>query len=186
MDSFSYLSVLLSIVIGLAITQILQGMRALMLARTTARIYWPSLIWAALMLLIATQMWWAAFGLRDHQEWTFGIYGLVLLQVALFYLASGLVLPDLTPERIDLEGDYFRNRRWFFGLLSAAAVVSLLKDLALEGHLPEPSNLGFHLVLIGTCLVAILSSNRAYHRALAPASLVLFAGYVAVLFARLG
>ena len=113
MDSFNYLSVLLSIIIGLAVTQVLQGLRVLMLSRETARLYAPSLIWAAVVLLIATQMWWSSFGLRDQGEWTFGLYGLVLLQVALFYLASGLVLPDLKPDKIDLEADYFRNRGGF-------------------------------------------------------------------------
>lgn len=185
MDSFSYLSVLLSIIIGLAITQVLQGLRTLMLTRSSARLYLPSLLWAALMLLTATQMWWASFGLRDQSDWTFGLYGLVLLQVSLFYLASGLVLPDLTPERIDLEGDYFRNRRWFFGLLAATALVSVIKDVALEGALPERSNLIFHLFLIASCAVAILTRSRAYHAALAPVSLALFVGYIALLFARL-
>lgn len=51
LDSFDYLSVLLSIGIGLAITQVLQGLRVLMLSRETARLYAPSLIWAALILL---------------------------------------------------------------------------------------------------------------------------------------
>jgi hypothetical protein len=184
-DSFSYLSVLLSIVIGLAITQVLQGLRALMLARGSARLYAPSLIWAALMLVIATQMWWASFGLQDHREWTFGIFGLILLQFALFYLASGLVLPDLAPEQIDLERDYYRNRGWFFGLLAAAAFASLVKDLALEGQLPELPNLLFYFVLIGTCGVAMATANRTYHLLLAPLSLTLFVGYVALLFARL-
>ncbi len=185
MDSFSYLSVLLSIVIGLAITQILQGLRALMLARGSARLYAPSLIWAALMLLIATQMWWASFGLSDHDDWTFGLYGLILLQVGLFYLASGLVLPDLAPESIDLERDYYRNRGWFFGLLAATAVVSLLKDFALEGRLPEMANLLFHAVLLASCGAAMATANRTYHGLLAPASLALFVGYIALLFARL-
>jgi hypothetical protein len=185
MDSFSYLSVLLSVIIGLAVTQVLQGMRALMLARESARLYAPSLIWAALVLLIAVQMWWSSFGLREHQDWTFGLYGLILLQTALFYLAAGLVLPDLSPERIDLEADYYRNRRWFFGLLAAAAVVSILKDVALEGELPEPFNLAFHMVLIGSCLAAMLSANRSYHMLLAPLSLALFVGYILLLFAKL-
>ena len=185
MDSFSYLSVLLSIVIGLAITQVLQGLRALMLARGSARLYAPSLIWAAMMLMIATQMWWASFGLQDQREWTFGIFGLILLQFGLFYLASGLVLPDLDPARIDLERDYFRNRGWFFGLLAAAAVASVLKDVALEGELPEAPNLAFHIVLLASCAGAILSANRFYHALLAPVSLALFVGYVALLFTRL-
>ena len=185
LDSFSYLSVLLSIVIGLAITQVLQGLRVLMLSRETARLYAPSLIWTALVLLIATQMWWSSFGLRDQQEWTFGLYGLILLQVSLFYLASGLVLPDLRPDNIDLEADYFRNRRWFFGLLAGAAAVSVLKEVTLEGRLPAAPNLVFHLILIASSIGAMVSPNRRYHAILAPASLFLFVGYIALLFARL-
>jgi hypothetical protein len=185
LDSFGYLSVLLSIIIGLAVTQILQGMRVLMLSRETARLYAPSLIWAAVLLLIATQMWWSSFGLRDHTDWSFGLYALILLQMGLFYLASGLVLPDLSPEKIDLESDYFRNRGWFFGLLGGAAVVSILKDVALDGELPDTPNLIFHFILIASCGAAILSENRRYHVILAPASLLLFVGYIALLFARL-
>jgi hypothetical protein len=185
LDSFEYLSVLLSIIIGLAVTQILQGMRVLMLSRATARLYAPSIIWAVLLLLIATQMWWSSFGLRDQSEWTFGLYGLILLQTGLLYLASGLVLPDLRPTEIDLETDYFRNRAWFFGLLAAAAVTSILKDVALEGELPKIANLAFHLILIASCGAAILSANRRYHAILAPTSLVLFVGYIILLFARL-
>jgi hypothetical protein len=179
------LSVLLSIVIGLAITQVLQGLRVLMLSRETARLYRPSLIWTALVLLIATQMWWSSFGLRDHDDWTFGLYGLILLQVALFYLASGLVLPDLRPDNIDLEADYFRNRRWFFGLLAAAAIASVLKEIALEARLPDTPNLLFHVFLIASCIGAIVSRSRRYHAILAPASLFLFVGYIGLLFARL-
>jgi hypothetical protein len=130
-------------------------------------------------------MWWSSFGLRDHQDWTFALYGLILLQFGLFYLASGLVLPDLRPDDIDLEADYFRNRRWFFGLLAGAAAVSIVKDVALEGELPEAANLAFHFILIGSCIGAIATRNRHYHALLAPLSLVLFAGYIGLLFARL-
>ena len=96
-----------------------------------------------------------------------------------------LYFPDLTPGEIDLETDYFRNKRWFFGLLAAAAVASILKDVALEGQLPEIPNLVFHGVLIGSCVLAMLTASKRYHAILAPASLALFIGYIALLFARL-
>jgi hypothetical protein len=70
-DSFSYLSVLLSIILGLAITQVLQGLRGLILTRAKVKLYIPTLIWAGLTLLIAIQGWWASFGMRTHANWTF-------------------------------------------------------------------------------------------------------------------
>ena len=54
-ESFNYLSVLLAIVLGLAMTQVLQGLRGLILTRARVKLYLPTLIWAGLMLLLAIQ-----------------------------------------------------------------------------------------------------------------------------------
>src|SRR5689334_9251738 len=67
MDAFSYLSVLLSIILGLAITQVLQGYRALLLARGRVRHSATVIIWSLLLLVIFAQAWWASFGLRERQ-----------------------------------------------------------------------------------------------------------------------
>jgi hypothetical protein len=49
-NSFDYLSVLLSIILGLAITQVLQGLRGLILTRAKVKLYIPTLIWAGLTM----------------------------------------------------------------------------------------------------------------------------------------
>src|SRR5262249_24586022 len=67
MDEFGYLSVLVSVILGLAVAQILKGFRGLLLSRARARIYWPVIGWAALLLLICFQSWWAMFELRHYQ-----------------------------------------------------------------------------------------------------------------------
>jgi len=68
MDEFGYLSVLLSVILGLAVTQILKGFRGLILSRARSRIYWPVIVWAILVLLICFQSWWAMFELRQYQQ----------------------------------------------------------------------------------------------------------------------
>src|SRR5215467_5169602 len=85
MDQFSYLSVLLSVILGLAVSQILKGFRGLLLSRTRIRIYWPVIAWAALVLLICFQNWWSMFGMRNRHDWTFQQFGIVLLQTILIY-----------------------------------------------------------------------------------------------------
>jgi hypothetical protein len=52
MDEFSYLSVLISVILGLAVTQILKGFRGILLSRARVRIYWPVIASAAFLLLI--------------------------------------------------------------------------------------------------------------------------------------
>ena len=90
MDAFSYLSVLLSIILGLAITQVLQGFRGLMLARSRLRSYWPSVAWAILLLVLDVQVWWAMYDLRFRHEWSFLGFAAVLAQTVPLYLLAGL------------------------------------------------------------------------------------------------
>src|SRR5690348_1514174 len=142
MDEYSYLSVLIAIILGLAITQILQGFRGLLHFRHSVTIYWPSLVWAFLILTIAIQSWWASFGLRRFTDWSFLGFGVVLLENMCIYMVAALVLPDFAEERrVDLKHSYFKQLPWFYGLFIAALVFSLLKDLVLSGSLPQGLNL---------------------------------------------
>jgi hypothetical protein len=68
MDAFSYLSVLLSIILGLAITEVLQGFRGLMHARSRTIVYWPVIAWGVLVVVIAVQGWWTMFGYRHIED----------------------------------------------------------------------------------------------------------------------
>jgi len=111
MDQFNYLSVLLSIVIGLAITQILKGYRGIVLARRRVDAYWPVLLWSATLLMINVQSWWAMFAMRNVRVWTFAGFAVVLAQTIVQYMLSAIVLPDFFgDERVDLREHYFAHR----------------------------------------------------------------------------
>lgn len=186
MDAFSYLSVLLSIILGLAITQVLQGYRALLLARGRVRHSAPVIIWSLLLLVIVAQAWWASFGLRERQEWDFLSFTVILLQMVLLYMLSALVLPDIGPEAsVDLADHFERNRKPFFGFLIAMLAASVLKEGVLEHRLPLPLNLTFHVVLAAAALAGIIFAGRKAQLALAIFGVAVFLTYVALLFARL-
>jgi len=187
MDAFSYLSVLLSLILGLAITQILQGFRDLMQTRSRLRPYWPSLLWAILLLVICVQEWWAMFGWRTYQHWTFPGFSLMLAQTVGTYLIAALVLPDVRgDEPIDLRAYYYANHRWFFALGALTVAMSIIKDVVLSGVIPAPSlNFFAELVFIATFVSGALTSNERWHKLLAPLAAILFGAYIAVLFAQL-
>jgi hypothetical protein len=186
MDEFSYLSVLLSIVLGFALQQVLLGYRSLLLNRTRVRLYAPPLIWSAMIVLIVAQNWWASFGLSHYHHWGFAAFGMILLEVVLLYMMAGVVLPDVRPdEPLDLRDHYYRERRWFFGLFLATLAASLARDLLLNGHLPDAGNLGFHLIFICSAVAAMLMPRQRFHEWLAPIMGLLLLAYVGLLFARL-
>jgi hypothetical protein len=186
MDPFSYLSVLLSIIIGLAITQILKGFRGMLLSRARIRMYWPVLWWSILLLAMFVQSWWSMFGLRNVEDWTFQAFSIVLLQTIIEYMLAALVFPDFFgTETIDLRVHYFEHLGWFFGLMIAVLAVSLSKDLVLSGHMTNPMNVRFHAFFIIFSLTAILVRRDWYHQALPAIGVLGFCAYVLLLFSRL-
>lgn len=186
MDEFSYLSVLLSIILGLAITQILQGLRARMLSHARVQPYWPTQVWAATLLLVCTQTWWALFDMRDRHDWEFNQFAVLLTQTVLLYLIAGLVYPDFGEEKVvDLRAHYFQQRKRVFSLFVVAVLVSICRDLVLDHALPDRANLIFHAVFLVTASVAIATANEWYHKLLALFTAGTFLFYVSSLFARL-
>ena len=186
MEAFGHLSVLISIILGLAITQLLQGLRGIVLARARVHLYWVPVLWAAIVLVLCVQAWWAMFGLRQLREWTFAGFAIVLLQVLAMYMQAAFILPDFSGDgRVDLRLHYYRHLRWFFGAGVLVLVTSLTKDVVLSGHLPEPLNVGFHLILGGLSIVAALWPNRRFQKSNAVLSAILVLVYIMVLFARL-
>jgi hypothetical protein len=185
-DAFGYLSVVLSIIVGLGITQILASTGRLIRWRAHVVTYWPPLVWGAVLLVIYVQVWWSMFGLRRHVGWTFPAFLVVLLQTVTLYMMAALVLPESVDERgVDLRDHYRRHAGWFFGFLAATVVVSVIKELVVEGRLPEPANLAFHAFLLAASLSAIVVRRPRYHETLAVVSCVAMAVYIVRLFWRL-
>lgn len=186
MDAFSYLSVLISIILGLAVTQVLQGFRGLMLARSRVHVYWPSIVWAVLLLLIDVQVWWAMYDLSFYRDWNFLGFAVVLSQTIPLYLLAGLVFPDIGIEgRVDLRSHYFDNHRWFFVLGILEIVMSLLKNLVLYRHLPAPLDTSYQFLFIMTCAIAAWTRREWVHKLVAVVTALGFMVYVGALFAHL-
>lgn len=186
MDAFSYLSVLLSIILGLAIAQVLQGYRAILLARGRVRLSATVLIWSGLLLLFASQAWWASFGLREREHWDFLSFAVILLQMILLYMLTAVIFPDVAPSgTVDLVEHFDKHRRAFFGFLIAMLISSVCKDLVFDHHLPATTNLAFHMVGIGTSVIGIVSKSARVQLALALVAVAGFLGYIAALFAQL-
>ena len=183
MDQFSYLSVLLSIIMGLAMTQVLKGFRGILLSRASIQLYWPSLIWAGLMLAICVEIWWSQYGMRERVDWTLPAFYAVLLQFVIAYMLAAIVLPDFFDANgVDLHEHYFTHVKWFFGLMVALLLSSLLKDFVLSGHLPDTPNVVFHVVFIATSTLAMFVRSELFHKFASVIAVALFTAYTVLLF----
>ncbi len=186
MDPFSYLSVLLSIVLGLAVTHLLSGFAALVHARRRVTMYWPAPAQMAATLLGTVQVWWAMFGLRQIRHWSFAGFLVVLAQVIAVYLMAAFITPQIGREgRIDLREAYFREAPWFFASILAALAISLAKNFMLAGSFQRGFDLAGHGVFAAIALAGLVSRSDRVHKLIAPLSLLFYGLYIGLLFVSL-
>jgi len=169
MAMFEYVAILTSIIIGLGIAHLLQGVARLVQHPGRERVYWVHLTWVAYMFFQSVFWWWWEFRLGDIETWTFSLYIFVIAYAVNIYLLCALLFPSDLEGYDGYEEYFFSSRRWFFGLACVSFVVDLA-DSAVKG-LDHLMGLGPEY-LVATPLQAVLllaaaiSPSRAYHRAL--------------------
>lgn len=135
MDPFSYLSVLISIVLALGMTQVLAGVGEMLQARTRSRIYWVHALWVFNLFLFLVIAWWIFYRWRYMSEWTYYLFLFVLIAPTILYLASLVLFPPAYPrsdESRDYKAHYYANRRSFFILFGLWVPVDIA-DTLLKG-----------------------------------------------------
>jgi hypothetical protein len=185
LTAFEHISVLISIVIGFAITTLLSGAVRLVHRRDSVIWYWPSAVWMVTLLIIDVQVWWSRFGWRNLQTWSFATFIAMLLVPIGAYVLSALVVAEPAELPIDLHKEYFFRRQVFFGVLFATLVASYLPDVLTSGTLGNPVDASMKAVMMTLTASAMLTKDERYHKFLAIAALAIFCCYVAILFARI-
>ncbi len=93
MDPFSYLSVLISIILALGMTRVLAGVGEMLPARWRRRLYWVHAVWVVNLFLYLVVAWWIFYRWRNQQPWTFFLFIFVLISPTFLYLASIVLFP---------------------------------------------------------------------------------------------
>jgi hypothetical protein len=186
MTQFEYLSVLVSIIVGLALTQLLSSAARLIQLRRRVRMHAPTLLWMPTLFLIDVQVWWVAFERRATTEWHFFGFLLYLLIPVMLFLLSYLVLPDLGDEdEADLRDNFDGNRGWFFGLLAGIGTVSLAEQALRVGLLRFDADVAFRVFFVALSLVMARVRSARVQAWNALFVLLLIMGYIAMLFVDL-
>ena len=113
MDPFSYLSVLISIILALGMTRVLAGVGEMLQARSRRRIYWVHAVWVVNLFLFMLVAWWIFYRWRHQFPWTFFLFIFVLISPTILHLASLLLFPreGEIDESVDYKTHYYANHR---------------------------------------------------------------------------
>ena len=69
MQAFEYLGVLVSVVIGLAMTHLVVGLVQLIQSRQSVTAYWVHLVWVFNILYTLLGFWWFFYSWQSLPEW---------------------------------------------------------------------------------------------------------------------
>jgi hypothetical protein len=130
MSAFEYTSVLASIIIGLALVDILMSLNRLIRAAGAVRWHWAAPLAALLVVMTIIQIWWSIYRPQDAPM-TIGQFLPLLVELVILFLLAAAALPDDIPaEGVDLRAYYDRNGPYFWGLFTAALVWLILMESA--------------------------------------------------------
>jgi len=183
---FDYLTVLISILLGLAMANVLTHLARVITARERVDFYWPPVAWAIWIFFVAVQHWWAEWGVRHTTEWSFATFWLQILVPVDLFLLTTLILPDREENgKLDLGAWYFHNRAWFFALLFFVPALSIAEEIVRTGHMASALNLAFLLMFELVVGLAYFLKSRRAQAWIAAAVMATTLLYVALLYFRL-
>lgn len=133
METFRWLSVALSMLLGLGVTRALSSAILVFRSRHRAELDWLPMAWAAAIFVLQLQFWWALIELAGVERvWSLVDFLSLVSIPLLLFAAAALVLPhgELGPgER--LADDFERNGRLGLAALSAYALMAWVVDCRL-------------------------------------------------------
>ena len=184
--AYEHVLVVMSIVLGLAVTQLLKGAAQLYRARARVRTYWLHWAWTALLVVFSLLLWWTYWNYRSITEWNFICFVLYLSPAVAFYFLASIAFPDPADNVVDLRAYYFSNRTGFFGTFAIYAVLAGLTAIVVRG-LPvlDPSNF-FRVGMVLLMAVAMRSRSTRVHAVLFGVAASLLLAFILLFQFRLG
>lgn len=151
MSGFELITITFSFILGLGVAHILRSIAYVVREREQYRLHWIPISVAVIVLLFQVQFWFALVivdALAD--QWTWSIYGLLLVLAIMIFLSGATVLPPPGPSRTGSLIEDFETRGRISLVFLALYVLGWIGVAILFW-----STAFVHLVIVNTVMVAI-------------------------------
>lgn len=165
MNNFDIIVTLFTIVYGLILTDLFASLHKLLRIWKKVKWNWLPLLSAWYLFLLIIKNWWdlaiPEVRMNEYNIIYFVAYGHLLI---LLYLLASAVLPDnVSDQGINLKTYYFRNHRYFWGLMAGVGLMSLLISMILQMSAKASVNI-YNIVanVIFLLLTILLAITKKY------------------------
>ncbi|MDH4047387.1 MAG: hypothetical protein OEW68_14185 [Gammaproteobacteria bacterium] len=172
MGLFEFLMILLSVIIGLALTELLTGVASLLRVRETVHFYWVHVGLQFGIFIALLQQWWESWDLARVEVISFGAVLLLIVPSLVLFLIAHMLFPRPATDT-NLEDYYYKQSPviWWlivFGTVEGTFIIPLVEH---EPIFHAANISGLPTVVL--CVALAVSKNRKVHAFLAPTVLAL-------------
>ncbi len=160
MLKYNIVITLFTIVYGLMLTDLFLSFHKLIRYRKKVKWHWLPLLTAWYLFLIILKNWWDLSSLQNSVD-SMNIYFFIAYGHLLFltFLLVSTALPDIIEKsELDLKSYYFRNHRYFWGLMSSVVVLSIVINFIKRFHELDTSVI---FILLAVIILPILTITLA-------------------------
>ena len=179
MSQFEYVSVLISIVLGLGIVELTISWARLLQNRENVQFYWLHGFWSVFMLFLIVQFWWGFWNFRTLEEWSLTALALLVLETITLVLCVIVITPTrIFAGELNLERFYFENAKPFFLIAALAfAQFGFVDIFLMETPIFHETTL-VRAAAFSVCVAVAFTQNRIIHRAFPFVGLSLLAAFL--------
>jgi hypothetical protein len=130
-NPFTYLLPFLSVLVGLAVTDLATSLHRLLRARRRVQWDWLPLATALLALGAVLNAWWSFYQEDTTSAWTMAEFFPIVLALLVLFLINAAALPDDVPsEGIDLKEFYESNSPYFWSLFAVYIISNIFLNVS--------------------------------------------------------
>jgi hypothetical protein len=184
-ELFPHIRIVMGMVVGLGITRLLMTVASIIQHPERSKRSLIHLLWVASILIELVLFWWWEFALYDIADWSFGIFGFLILYAVTLFLLAALLSPDNLDDYGGYEDFFLKRRHWFFGIFGLTSLLDIV-DTVIKGE-PYLDTLGIDYliqvpIVLALCAIAIWTTNKRYHLGLVIVHLMYQAWWIWILF----
>jgi hypothetical protein len=165
---FEYVSILISIILGMGITQILSSYSDLLYRYKEVKFYWPQSLWVIFILFLHIQDWFITYQLKNKAVWHLPELVFVLLYPITLFLATKMLLPtNAKEESTNMKLFFYSQFPILFYIVAASILCSVFFNIFLldNGLLQQTHLLIFLITMLYVAFKKI--DNETIHKSIA-------------------
>ena len=186
MGPYQHVVVVMSIVLGLSVTQLLKGLAQIYRTRNRIRPYWIHTAWVVLLVVFSLLLWWLFWNYRDIEDWSFFRFVLYLSPMILFYFLTSIAIPDPSEPVTSYKEYFFANRVGFFGAFAVQVVLVHAAGVIVRGLPVVDRSDPFRLATVVLLLIAMKSASERVHAVVFALCAIVILAFIVLFHVRLG